>query len=95
MIATSTTDERFEASQRMNQKRMTKAELARLAEMVRRATKSLDEAVRYESTSAKHPVALKHEEIAEAQLDAAILYLAEIRSRVTPGPVMRADGTIR
>jgi hypothetical protein len=91
----STADDRFDAWQRMNQKRMTKAELACLAEMLRLATKSLDEAIRYESTSAKHPVALKHEEFAEAQLDAAILYLAGIRSRVTPGPMMHADGTIR
>lgn len=91
----STTALRAEAMKRRDVKRMTKTELAALSEKLKRAARSLDEAIRYESASAKHPVALRHEEEAEDLIDAAILHLATLRSRMLPGPTMLADGTIR
>lgn len=80
-----TVNDRVEAMKRRDRKRMTLTELKELSTLLGRAVKSLDEAVRYESTSAKHPVALSHEEAAEARLDAALLYLADIRRRADQG----------
>ncbi|MDQ0726857.1 hypothetical protein [Microbacterium sp. W4I20] len=91
----STTTTRYEAAKLRDIKRMSKSELEELASALRLATKSLEEAARYELTSSRHPVALKHEEIAEEKLDAAILVMARIRSRAVPGPTMLADGSIK
>lgn len=88
------TNSRYEAMKRRDVKRMTRVELDALAAALRLAVKSLESASLYEATSKCHPVALKHEEFAETQIDAAILYLAHVRSRIVPGPTMRADGSI-
>lgn len=86
---------RSEAMKRRDVKRMTKAELSELSEKLKLAAKNLDEAIRYESASAKHPTALRYEEQAEMRIDEAILYFATIRSRAIPGPTMDAEGVVR
>ncbi|MBT2485777.1 MULTISPECIES: hypothetical protein [unclassified Microbacterium] len=86
---------RFEAAKNRDVKRMTKSELTELATKLHLAARHLENAAHYESVSTKHPVALKQEEIAETLLDDAILYFATIRSRVVPGPMMLADGSVR
>jgi hypothetical protein len=73
---------------------MSKSELSELSDMLKKAARSLDDALKYESASAKHPTALRHEEEASDRIDAAIMYFAAIRSRAIPGPTMRADGSI-
>ena len=88
------TNNRHEAMKRRDVKRMTRVELDALAASLRLAVKSLETASRYEATSKRHPAALKYEEFAEAEIDAAILYLVRVRSRIVPGPTMRADGSI-
>lgn len=84
----SETEARSEAMRRRDIKRMSLSELEELAAGLRLAAKSLEEAARYESTHRHHPVALKHEEVAEERIDAVILTLARIRSRVVAGPTL-------
>jgi hypothetical protein len=62
-------------------RRMSLAELQEFAELLEAAAGEVRGAIKYERTSARHPVALKHEEFAEARLDAAILYFASVRAR--------------
>lgn len=76
-----TVNARYEAMKARDRKRMTLAELREFSALLDEVKAEVEQAIKYEQTSAKHPVALTHEERAEERFDAALLYFATVRLR--------------
>lgn len=83
---TQDTERRYEEMRARDVKRMTLSELRAFAELLDATTAAVREAIKYESTHAKHPAALEREQVAEDRFDAANLYFATVRARVTSIP---------
>ena len=76
-------ESRYQALRARDVKRMTLSELEEFAKLLEATTAAVRDAIKYERTSAKHPAALEREQAAEDRFDAANLYFATVRARVT------------